>query len=280
LGFALIPQLASEATSLFDTLPGLLNRGNLAKFPLPHWAEGYRAQVIDALTREAASLQASVVPFIRQAGTQILSGVSSILPIILVPILAFFFLKDAREIRSAVLFTLAPGHRATAELILHDVHEVLRSYIKALIILAAASFAAWAIFLNLMGEPYALLLAGLAGILEFIPVIGPAVALAVMLVVSGVAGAGGLLWIVIFWGLYRVFQDYVLNPYLMSSGVELHPILVLFGVLAGEKIGGVAGMFFSVPLLAIVKVSLTHLQKAHSAKTILDPLANPTLIQR
>ncbi|HMF78467.1 MAG TPA: AI-2E family transporter [Bryobacteraceae bacterium] len=269
LGFALIPQLAAEATSLLTRLPGLLTTGTLTKFPLPHWAEGYRTEVMEALTRQAANLQASAVPFIQRAGTQIVSGVGSILPAILVPILAFFFLKDAREIRAAILDALAAKHRSTAELILRDVHEVLRSYIKALIILAAASFAAWVVFLNLMGEPYELLLAGLAGVLEFIPVIGPVAALAIIVLVSGVAGAGGLLWIVLFWALYRVFQDYVLNPFLMSSRVEIHPLLVLFGVLAGEKVGGISGMFFSVPLLAILKVAYGHLQRAHTAKAIL-----------
>jgi predicted PurR-regulated permease PerM len=266
LGFALIPKLASEATSLLTKLPASVTKGKLANLPLPQWAEGYRQQVMDALTREAASLEASVVPFIQQAGTKILSGVGLILPAILVPILAFFFLKDAREIRAALLDMLDNEHRGTTELILNDVHNVLRSYIKTLIILATASFAAWAIFLSVMGERYELLLASVAGVLEFIPVIGPALALAVILLVSGIAGTGGLLWIVVFWALYRVFQDYVLNPFLMSSGVELHPILVLFGVLAGEKIGGVPGMFFSVPLLAILKVVLGHLRHASTAR--------------
>jgi predicted PurR-regulated permease PerM len=270
LGFALIPRVAAEATSLFTRLPGLLTSGNLAKFPLPEWAEGYRAEVMAALSREAASLQASAVPFIQQAGTQILSGVGSILPAILVPILAFFFLKDARQIRDGLLDTFDRPQRSTVESILNDVHEVLRNYIRTLIILAAASFAAWALFLSLMGEPYELLLAGLAGILEFIPVIGPAVTLAIILTVTGIAGVGGLLWIAVFWALYRVFQDYVLNPFLMSSGVEVHPLLVLFGVLAGEKVGGIAGMFFSVPLLAILKVALKHLQHAYATKAIVS----------
>jgi predicted PurR-regulated permease PerM len=102
----------------------------------------------------------------------------------------------------------------------------------------------------------------MAGLMEFIPVIGPAAALVVILLVCGIAGSGGLLWIILFFGLYRLFQDYVLNPYLMSAEVELHPLLILFGVLAGEKIGGIPGMFFSVPVLAILKVILGHLRLA------------------
>jgi predicted PurR-regulated permease PerM len=114
-----------------------------------------------------------------------------------------------------------------------------------------------------MGYSYELLLAGAAGILEFIPVIGPVAALLIILVVCGVVGTGGLIWIVIFWACYRVFQDYILNPYLMSAGVEIHPLLVLFGVLAGEKIGGIPGMFFSVPVIAILRVIYGHLKGAY-----------------
>jgi predicted PurR-regulated permease PerM len=138
---------------------------------------------------------------------------------------------------------------------------MLQSYMKALVILAAASFLAWLIFLNILGEPYALLLAGLAGSLEFVPVIGPAAAVVIMLVVSSATGTGGVVWIIVFWVLNRVFQDYVLNPFLMSSGVEIHPVLVLFGVLAGDQLGGIPGMFYSVPVLAILKVVLSTLSQ-------------------
>jgi predicted PurR-regulated permease PerM len=266
LGFALIPRVAAEATSLATRLPALLASGKFATLPLPNWAEPAREQVMEAMRREATNLQSSVVPFIQKLSTEILSGVGYLLPVILVPILTFFFLKDAREIRSTLLSVFDGRQRTTAELILNDIHVVIRNYTRTLVILAVASFAAWAIFLSLMGEQYELLLAGAAGVLEFLPVVGPAAALVIILLVCGIAGTGGLLWILAFWALYRVFQDYVLNPYLMSSGVEIHPLLVLFGVLAGEKIGGIPGMFFSVPVLAIGKVVLVHLRAASAAK--------------
>jgi predicted PurR-regulated permease PerM len=268
VGFALIPKLKSEAETLAKQLPGLVSTNRLATLPLPAFVEPIRAQIMAAIRTQAAGLQAHVVPFIQQASTEILSGVGSLVPMILIPILAFFFLKDARDMRKALLDSLAPAQRLTLESILGEVHLMLQSYMRALVILAAASFTAWAIFLSVLGEQYELLLAGTAGVLEFIPVIGPAAALVLILVVSGVAGSGGLLWIIVFWALYRVFQDYVLNPYLMSAGVEIHPLLVLFGVLAGEKIGGIPGMFFSVPVLAILKVVLSHLRLAATERQL------------
>jgi predicted PurR-regulated permease PerM len=266
LGFQLVPALNAEATSLMTRLPALVSSGSLAHIPLPRWLEPMRAQVIAVLNKVATNLAASVVPFLQQASTHILSGLGIILPIILIPILAFFFLKDGETIRNSLIGAVDDGHdRTTMELILDDIHLVLRNYIRALVLLSVASFCAWSIFFSVMRYPYELLLAGIAAILEFIPVVGPAAALVIMLIVFGVTGSGGLLWILVFWGAFRVFQDYVLNPMLMSAGTELHPLLVLFGVLAGNALGGIPGMFFSVPVLAIVRVIYNHLRPSRVA---------------
>jgi predicted PurR-regulated permease PerM len=59
---------------------------------------------------------------------------------------------------------------------------------------------------------------------------------------------------VIFIVAFRMFQDYVVSPTLMGQGVELHPLLVLFGVFAGAEVAGVPGAFLSVPVLALARV--------------------------
>jgi predicted PurR-regulated permease PerM len=265
IGFALVPHMIDEATNLAIKLPGMFSGGMLARIPIPHWLQPERDQLLGVLQREAKTLESRLVPLLQAMGSKILSGVTFVLPIILVPILAFFFLKDGNAIRCALLGTVDEADRRGAlDQILDDIHHVLKNYIRALVLLSITSFCAFALFLGLMRYPYEILLAGIAGALEFIPVIGPAAGLLIMLIVVAAAGSGGLLWIVIFWGCYRVFQDYILNPYLMSSGVELHPLLVLFGVLAGEKIGGIPGMFFSVPVLAIVRVVYNHLRGSYT----------------
>ncbi|MGH9581537.1 MAG: AI-2E family transporter [Bryobacteraceae bacterium] len=266
LGFALIPRLIAEATNLVTSLPKLLSSGKFATLPLPNWLEPLRVQIIDLMHREATELQTHVAPLLQAAGTHILSGVASILPFILLPILAFFFLKDARAIRTAFIGAVEGAHdRTTLDLILTDIHSVLKNYIRALVLLAIVSFSAWAVFLSIMHYPYELLLAGIAGTLEFIPVIGPAAALIIMLIVCAITGSS-LIGIAVFWGAFRLFQDYMLNPYLMSAGIELHPLLVLFGVLAGEAIGGIPGMFFSVPAIAILRVIYSHLRAPYTRK--------------
>jgi predicted PurR-regulated permease PerM len=97
--------------------------------------------------------------------------------------------------------------------------------------------------------------------LEFIPMIGPLTASVLILLVVGVAGSH-VLTVLIFLPIYRIFQDSVLSPHLMEKGVELHPLLVLFGVFAGAEIAGVPGTFLSVPVLALLRILYLRIRKA------------------
>jgi predicted PurR-regulated permease PerM len=69
-----------------------------------------------------------------------------------------------------------------------------------------------------------------------------------------VAGYPHIVWIVVFLVVWRILQDYVNMPWVLGSGIELHPLLVIFGILAGAEVGGVAGMFLSIPTMATVRI--------------------------
>jgi len=258
-------KIAEEAASLAARLPGMLAAPHMSDLPLPDFLQPFRDRLLAALQGQAQSLSNSAAPLLQKAGSQVLAGLSALVPLILVPILAFLLLKDAPQIRIVFLGSVNDNRdRTLAAQILDDIHNLLSNYIRALVILSIASFVAWFVFLQILGAPYQLLLAGLCGILEFIPVVGPLSAGLIVLVVCGFSGTGGLLWIIAFYAAFRMFQDYVLNPFLLSSGVEISPLLVLFGVLAGDRIAGIPGMFFSVPAMAILKVIFTRLRIAQS----------------
>ena len=132
---------------------------------------------------------------------------------------------------------------------------------RALVLLSAVAFTAYSIFFSVLGIHFAILLAALGAMLEFIPTLGPLTASAIILLVAAVTG-GHLLAIVIFIVAFRMFQDYVVSPHLMGQGVELHPLLVLFGVFAGAELAGVAGSFLSVPVLALARVLYRRVYQA------------------
>jgi len=105
------------------------------------------------------------------------------------------------------------------------------------------------------------LLAGIAATLEFIPAVGPFVA---MLLIAGVGLFSGYThWflLITFFVVYRLGQDYILQPMLLSAGMRIHPLLIIFGVLAGGEMGGIPGIFFSIPLLAALRLIFLRLWK-------------------
>ena len=173
-----------------------------------------------------------------------------------------FLLKDHELIRSSILEVVAAGpRRDSIRQIVEELNMLFAQYMRALVLLTVAAFVIYGIFFSLIRIPFGILLAAVASVLEFIPLIGPLTAAIVILAVAALSGFHHLLWIVAFLAGLRIFQDYVLSPHLLSKGMELHPLLIIFGVLAGASIAGIAGSFLSVPILATLRVVLRQLHK-------------------
>jgi predicted PurR-regulated permease PerM len=263
-------RIVDEANNLAVRLPDLLkNRDWINQIPMPEWMEPVRARIVQWLQAELDNGGQDVLPYVKSLGGQLVSGAKYVVYLILIPILAFFFLKDGHQMREQfVAGIVEESRRPVVDGILGDINRLLGEYIRALVLLSVSSFITYVIFLSVTGAPYAVLLSGVAAIGEFLPVVGPAAAGAIALLVTGLAGYNHLLALVIFWIIFRMFQDYVVSPYLMGRGVELNPVLVLFGVLAGEQIAGVTGMFFSVPVIATLRVLFVRLQRSRRGELV------------
>jgi predicted PurR-regulated permease PerM len=251
------PPIADQASSLGDKLPALVKDPHaLDRIPLPDWLTPYRGRATSFIQEQFASGASVALPIAKQVGQVALVVASNLIYVILIPILAFLMIKDATPMRDGFLaWVRGEGrHGGMWTKIVDGLDVLLGRYIRSLLILSGATLTIYSIVFSIAGVPYALLLAALAAVLEFIPVIGPLGAAVVCLVVSGLSGYDHLVLLLGFIVVYRLFQDYVLNPYLMSDGVEVPPLLVLFGLLAGEEIGGVVGIFLSVPALAAAKI--------------------------
>ena len=239
---------AFEKSALARQLPEMAS-GWVQRIPVP--------QLRSAILQQSGAW-ASSLP---KAALGALSAAGYLLYIVLVPVLAFFFLKDAGIIRQHILEIAAPGpQRVMLDAFLNDAQLLLVQYIRALVVLSLVAFVILASFLTIIGVPYAIFWGALAGLLEFVPVAGPFVAAITILVIAGVSGARVLL-VLVFIACFRLFQDYVLSPQLMSQNVALHPLLVLFGVSAGLELAGIPGAFLSVPLLALAQVLFRRLRK-------------------
>jgi predicted PurR-regulated permease PerM len=266
IALSMIPlgsRISDEAAALASRLPDALKGDPLANLPIPHWLEQWRPEITQYVHARLLDLGNAAGPMLTAASGHILTGIGAALTAVLIPILGFFFLKDGMMIRGVIVESFARPRQPLINSLLLDLHLLLAQYIRALVLLSLATFTSYSIFLAIAGIAFPVLLAGVAAVLEFIPALGPFAGGVTIVVVCAVTGSPHVLMAAVFLVLYRLFQDYVLNPYLMSQGVELHPLLVLFGVLAGEQLGGIPGMFFSVPIMAAIRLILARLRRAH-----------------
>jgi predicted PurR-regulated permease PerM len=234
------------------------------QFPttLKGWQYSFQNQVPDSLKTELITKSNGLISSLPSYGIKFLALMGNLIYVVIVPVLAFLCLKDGPLVRKHILGVMEPGpQRKLLDDVLADMDLVLAHYMRALVLLSATSFLCYSIFLTLLGVRYSILLGVMAGTLEFIPMIGPLAAGLIVLVVGG-AFSGHMIALLIFFVLFRMFQDYVVSPHLMGHGVELHPLLVLFGVFAGAELAGVAGTFLSVPVLALVRVLYLRIYQA------------------
>jgi len=204
------------------------------------------------------------------ASLKFLSVASDLIYVVIVPVLAFFFIKDGELIKTHLLGLVDSGPlRDVVESMMADIHLLLAHYMRALVLLSLCTFTAYSIFFTTLGMPFGILLAVMAMFLEFIPMIGPLTAAAAIIIVSAVSGTH-ILTVLIFLVAFRMLQDYVISPHLMGQGVELHPLLVLFGVFGGAEVAGVAGSFLSVPVLAMARILYLRMRRTRISQVSLE----------
>jgi predicted PurR-regulated permease PerM len=255
-------RVAEQARELVTDLPGRIAAWQTPDPDLPPVLDRARLQLLAKAKDEISKRAGELLEALPQAGLKFLTVASDLIYLVIIPILSFFFLKDGSAMRDHIvdLFDAGP-RRVLLDDVLADVHLLLAHYMRALLLLSAAAFTTYSIAFAIMGVPYGILLAALAGILEFIPTVGPASAGLSILLVAAV-GRAPVVGVLIFLVAYRVFQDYILSPHLMRQGVELHPLLVLFGVFAGAEVAGIPGTILSVPILAMVRILYLRMRKA------------------
>ncbi len=266
-GVAVGPRLSTEAQSLAQQLPEMskqLQSGQLVERVL--YRRGWEWREIAEIERLARTHMGEIIGYAQRATAALLMWLAGAWVIVLIPVLAFFILRDAEQFTDATISRLSHrGHRGLGWGIAEDLHLLLGRYVRAQVLLAMITFGVWATVFLVAGVPYGLLLAAIGGALEFIPVIGPLTAGVLAIGVSLFGGYAHPWLLAAFVLVWRGVQDYACAPLIMGRGIEIHPALVIVGVLAGGEIAGVAGMFLSVPIIAAVRIVWRRLQAPRAA---------------
>ena len=197
--------------------------------------------------------------------------------LILIPILAFFLLKDVESFRRSALQMLPRGRwRWRGDEFFQDVNSTLAAYIRAQLTACLFIGLVCALGFSLLGLPGPLVMGFIAGLFEFVPLVGPlAVAILATLLAVLHSGLFSALLVLLFLGVLRIAQDYVIYPRLIGKGIHLHPLAVIFAILSGAELAGIAGIFLAIPVVAILTVSYRHWLEHRGSEGLADLLEAP-----
>ncbi len=268
------PDIQHDAEKLTDTLPNLYQKiatGQIAwQLGAEHgWSYESRRRIQMLLAAHSGEIDSAA----RGGAARLAHLGGNAWWLVLIPVLAVFFLKDGDRFRQTALRMFErPNHREFIEGAIDNVHQMLAYYIRSQIIMAALSTAAYVTGLNLLRTPYATVLSVVSGFLEFIPIVGPPIS---SILITGVALGSGyrhLISLLLFLAIWRGIQDYVNAPHIMGKQLRLHPLAVVFGVLAGAEVGGIIGVYLSIPVMVTTRIFWRRWQ-AYVHQAALDELA-------
>lgn len=265
----LVPLIARQIVTLVESWPQYRAwftgwfAGQFASWLLAHTGFDLMAWLdtehLVALLREhwqgAGGLAVSVLGFVSRSGITMLLWVTNL---VLIPILAFFFLRDWDRFVERVAALVPRGHLATVTRLAQESDTVLGGFLRGQFLVMAALAVLYGVGLWLVGIKVGVLIGLVAGLLSFVPYLGPASVVLMGVVAALVQGLGwqGLIGVGVVWAVAQVVESYLLTPKLVGDRIGLHPMAVIFAVMAGGVLFGFLGMLLALPVAAVANVLL------------------------
>jgi len=265
----LAPMIYREAVILIARLPDLMDRLDSNIIPalnerfgttvqldiasLKGWAAGYRD--------EATNLIPKLLSHAGQGGLALIGFVASL---VLVPIVMFYLLQEWPRIIETLRNTLPRPMLQRTTRIVGDIDSVLSEFLRGQLSVMLLLAAFYAIGLWIAGLKFALPVGVITGLLTFIPFVGfgGGLVLAILAALLQAEGWAPLIGVGIVYGLGQILESYVLTPYLVGERIGLHPLAVIFALMAFGQLFGFVGMLIALPASAAILVGLREVRDA------------------
>ena len=212
---------------------------------------------IDATLRDSLARFQNEVLGIAQRLLSYIQGIFSLVTqILIIPLIAFFLLKDGPRLKREII-SLLPNR--FFEISLHLAYKLdlqIGRYIRGQLLDTFILAILYSIGFSLLGIPYSIVLGAFSGVANIIPYVGPvfaAIPPLVVLIIESESFALVPLTIALF-VVIQLFEVIFIQPTVVAKSVDIHPLILIFSVLAGGQILGIIGMLFAVLLAGIIKV--------------------------
>jgi predicted PurR-regulated permease PerM len=264
----IVPRLANQYSEFIQALPEFAVRAE-------DWIAEHGTIAIGNTTLDLRPDEVEIQRWFAELGRElptslpeIVFGVFERIVLLLVYlVVTFYLLLHADQITERIYSLIPLPHRLEIRELGRSIDRVLGAYIRSQLMLIVIMAVLTYIPLSILGVQYALVLSIATGFLEIIPFIGPyaaagsAMTVALLQATTPFGWPNWLLAIVIgiIYLVLRQMEDHLIIPNLVGHIVELHPVIVIFAILAGGAIGGILGLLIAVPVAATIRILLTYL---------------------
>ncbi|MDQ6418573.1 AI-2E family transporter [Paenibacillus sp. LHD-117] len=254
----LIPMFVGQVQELNHHIPELTIRAQNIVTDLNNTTflpESFRDGVDKALIGIEKKISESLFHFVNNIGSML----SAVFVVFIIPFLAFYILKDFDVFERTIITYVPKSHRKNTVRLMKDIDQALGSYIRGqFLVCIIVGTLAYGGYL-LIGMPYALLLASVVAITNVIPYLGPFFGAAPALLMASTVSLKMMIYVAIVNTLCQILEGNIISPQVVGRTLHLHPLLIIFALLAGGEIAGIAGMILAVPIFAACKVIVQHM---------------------
>ena len=260
----LVPIAQNQINSLIKNWPHIWNDAvnatqNALRDPRLHEVKGSLQGMIDNTQK---TLFKSGQSTINATLGNISSAVSIITMIVMTlltaPFILFFMLKDGHQLRPYIT-KFAPEHwQPSFSQLLYDINYALASYIRGQITVAFWVGVMFVIGYIIIGLPYGLALAILAGFMNLIPYFGTPLALIPVFVIAIMTSGSMLIKVLVVFLIEQAIETRILSPLVMGNKMEMHPVTTILLLIGASSVWGLWGVIFGIPIYAILKIIVSR----------------------
>lgn len=269
----LVPMIERQVVTLVDSLPSY--RDWFVRTALP-WVEARTGLELTSwldlnrlieLVREhwerAGGIAATALGYVSRSGFALLGWLANL---VLIPVLTFFFLRDWDALVARVASLVPRSHIDAVTRLARESSEVLSGFLRGQFLVMIILGVFYGAGLWLVGLDLGLLIGMIAGLLTFIPYLGPTsgVVLGTIAALVQYGDWQHLAGVGVVFGIGQIIESYWLTPKLVGDRIGLHPMAVIFAVLAGGHLFGFLGMLLALPVAAVVNVLLRYLEERYT----------------
>lgn len=271
-----LPVFVKEVADLSVMLPKLVREGRSLLMAVerrfeesPLLPERLKQAVDSGVNRLQGALMDSAEAVIHG----VFNTFNHILTIVVAPVLAFYMLNDLPRFRRRLELILPGQTRARVLALLGQLDRVISGFVRGQLLVAGFVGLMTAAALTVVGVPFAVLLGIIAALTDFIPYFGPLLGALPGLVMAATVSFGTAFKAALAYAVIQQVESVILVPRIMGETVGLHPLVLVFALLAGGHLFGLTGLILAVPAAGILRVLAIFIYRSLTAPRI--PAGNP-----